>query len=555
MPESFEILGARDSRVQQDHQDWARQEAYGSLTRVTTRGSRNVENESGNQKIEFGDPSELYGRQVEQQKPLMQRDVEREPQFTEHQAVFHRTRDTQATVSRNWELYHALHSMESRQPIAGISFDEMVEFQRSMHNSVGFYNSDSNDPIMDHLQRLSANHRRQKAQNWSFNQGSVVMPLEGGAEWIHSWGYGPKFQFDEIVYANGDSKREYPDGTGYSRNEKPGGNTEERHWGRRPEDNYVLNQFKNGDFQIRYADGRGTSVNFDEHGNAKIHSWGTEERHNFEATFYKNGDRKVQRADKTGYSLNQDSDGNYKVKHWGPQQGSNYEQQRNFTSVNASSEFVKELATTYLTLPELERSILDVPVLDGEAKARRTYVGTPEGIKSVWNGVESKVPKKPADIPEFSSSMTPTVNDSRTHWNQVPGAFSEKFLYVSETVADREGIFYQNRNASFTLRHECGHAIDSLLGDASNSDEFKRAYEMDVSELPRQPGLLYFLDGRREEAFAEIYSGLRGNLRAQPVLAAFPRAAEIVRNHLSYYGSHFPAEQLIIDTMRNRAEK
>lgn len=555
MPESFEILGARDKRMP-DQQHWARLEAYEELSRVERNFSHKAEDLAKNKVIEFGDPSDLYGRKGEHQKPVLTGELEKVWQSTEHRAEFHRTRDDQATIKRNWELYHALQSLENRQTFSGVSFDEMVEFQRSMHKTLGHYYSDSiGSPVQDQLQRLSAHRRRQLQEQSIFNQGSVVVSLEGGAEWTHSWGNAPSLQYDEIVYANGDSKREYPDGTGYAINAKVGGNTEETHWGRRPEDNYVLKQFKNGDFQVLYADGRGTSVNFDEHGNAKIHSWGTEDRQNFDAIIYKNGDRRVQHSDKSGYSLNQDVDGNYRVKRWGPQQGSNNEKERKFTSINSSKEFVRELSAAYLQLPEVERSILDVPVENGEAKAKRTYVGTPEGIKSVWNGIESNAPNKPSDIPEFSTSFSPTANDSRTHWNQVAGAFSEKHLYVSETVSDRDGNFHKSESSTFTLRHECGHAIDSMLGYISDSDEFKRAYETDVSELRRQPRLMYFLDERRGEAFAEIYAGLRGSLRAQDILAAFPRTTEVVRNHLSYYSSHFPAEKLVIDAMRKNAEK
>lgn len=72
-----------------------------------------------------------------------------------------------------------------------------------------------------------------------------------------------------------------------------------------------------------------------------------------------------------------------------------------------------------------------------------------------------------------------------------------------QDIQRREGI----------LRHECGHAVDQLLGNLSHTPQFKLAYDKgarSISPYERRT-LSYYLqpgDAGREETFAEIFASL-----------------------------------------------
>jgi hypothetical protein len=95
-----------------------------------------------------------------------------------------------------------------------------------------------------------------------------------------------------------------------------------------------------------------------------------------------------------------------------------------------------------------------------------------------------------------------------------------KTLYVPEYYRPRlqptRGLV-KNDQADAVLRHEVGHAVDRVLGMASDTQEFQRAYRADVDEL-KDDGLAdfaYFWQHRddarnRREVFAELFADHHG---------------------------------------------
>lgn len=515
---------------------WASQEAYESMV-GQAHLVRSSEKRETPPTIDFGLADPIYPSESTPDRKATFLEKGERPELVDL------TEAEKQEIKRLSSLNDRLNSMENYQHTT-LSFNEAVAFQREMHRTILLSASggDSVRPHVDnHLQALSVAHRQKTIDG---SAGSINVTQNDGSNWFHHWGPRAGDRYDELKFANGDFRREYPDGSGFARNTKSGGNSEEVHWGPRPEDNYVLNQFKNGDLQIRYADGRGSSVNFDEHGNAMIRGWGLTDRQNFDAIIYKNGDRRFQYGDMSGYSLNQDGNGSYTVKHWSPEAVSNYQAERKFKSETASREFVKEIGKAYLDLPEFERSMLD-PVT---GKPRLGAVATPFEIRKHWFGVDILLPEKTSDIREWNKEKTPSASDKRTHFSQVPGLYHdhEGYLLVSE----------KGHAPKDTLRHEAGHALDYQLA-ISESPEFKAAWAADLSELSataKDGRFRYYAYGRRTETFAEIYAGLNGE-RGQEVVAAFPRTAQLIKEGLSLYKQNFPAESLILAAIRDKNSK
>lgn len=535
-PEQIDIRLEKNGRTS-DKPGWASQQAYESMV-GQAHFIRSSEKRETPPTIDFGLADPIYPSEIMPAGKAASLDKGERPEPVDL------TEAEKQEIKRHASLNDRLNSLENYQH-TNLSFNEAVAFQREMHKTL-LLSASGGDAVRPHVENhliaLSVAHRQKTIDE---NAGSVSVNQKDGSTWFHQWGPRAGDRYDELTFANGDFRREYPDGSGFARNTKSGGNSEEVHWGPRPEDNYVLNQFKNGDLQIRYADGRGSSVNFDEHGNAMIHGWGPTDRQNFDAIIYKNGDRQFQYGDKSGYSLNQDGNGNYTVKHWSPEAANNYRSERKFKSETASKEFVKEMGKAYLELPEFERSMLD-PVT---GQPRLGAVATPFEIRKHWFGVDILLPEKTTDVPEWNKEKTPSASDKRTHYSQVPGLYHDREGYL--LVSQKSGT------PKDTLRHEAGHALDYQLA-FSESPEFKAAWADDLSELSataKDGRFRYYAHGRRTEAFAEIYAGLNGGARGQEVVAAFPRTAQVIKEGLSSYKQDFPAERLILAAIRDKNSK
>ncbi len=124
---------------------------------------------------------------------------------------------------------------------------------------------------------------------------------------------------------------------------------------------------------------------------------------------------------------------------------------------------------------------------------------------------------------------------------------TSKLLVLAEKRRNRAGEVVASTRVAGVLRHELGHAFDMAASRGthrlSDSQQFTRAYELDVSRLEpadRKP-LAYYLQVSRsgwQETFAEAFAvslgGGSSDIEPQIFEADFPRVMVYVRNAIAY---------------------
>lgn len=124
-------------------------------------------------------------------------------------------------------------------------------------------------------------------------------------------------------------------------------------------------------------------------------------------------------------------------------------------------------------------------------------------------------------------------------WDNADGLFSheENTVLVTEHRVDGSKTVHNDR-AEGVAKHEIGHAVDTAMGSFSQSEEFNKAYDADVSKIPeadrkKYEYLLQAGTAGKSETFAEVFGALNGS-SANPqqtadTLARFPTVAALLQ--------------------------
>ena len=132
-------------------------------------------------------------------------------------------------------------------------------------------------------------------------------------------------------------------------------------------------------------------------------------------------------------------------------------------------------------------------------------------------------------------------------WDEVYGMFNRttRKVVMAELAVTKDaggrttlGPLRDTQRRQGILRHECGHAVDQMLGNLSHSPEFVAAYEKGLKTISQyeRKTLNYYLqpgDAGREETFAEIFAALEGDAcdRNSDILLKnhFPELVSLIR--------------------------
>ncbi len=132
-------------------------------------------------------------------------------------------------------------------------------------------------------------------------------------------------------------------------------------------------------------------------------------------------------------------------------------------------------------------------------------------------------------------------------WDHADGTvrFDRKTVIVTETRLDAAGKWVNTDRAEGVLRHEYGHAVNSVWGKRaalfSDGNDFKAAYERDLRNIKPadKAALAYYLQSGsagRDETFADIFALLTGgpanSSDAARLRAAFPEVAKVVQKRI-----------------------
>lgn len=201
----------------------------------------------------------------------------------------------------------------------------------------------------------------------------------------------------------------------------------------------------------------------------------------------------------------------------------------------ASPEFTDMVHKTMAEVPPKVQQLLEKNGFQVVA-ARRITDEMPE-LKGV-----KPFPNQPGDWD--------TAGGALTDWNS-------KRIVIPEyhRVGDEHSDKWEKMGAREpSLRHEVGHAVDSILGDSkfkpySGSDEFNQAYQRDIANIPAKEaeelkGLIGRADagdneqaiaGKKAEAAAEIFAALNGGSTPHftPLIRTyFPATAKVMEERL-----------------------
>jgi hypothetical protein len=273
--------------------------------------------------------------------------------------------------------------------------------------------------------------------------------------------------------------------------------------------------------------------------------------------------------DTTGKSFTRqlDDKGGFTETHRGPKLEDNYKVERSpvgfggykeqYQFADSKRNYTKEVG------PDGKAVITDAVGLKIEIKggspgfqenALAEFQKLPEAQRKLLaeKGIKCTIVGKISDIDPALATQRPRNWEEGKTWDDADGVFMDgKNIVVAEMT--RAG---KTNRLEGVLRHETGHGIDAALGHFSQSPEFQKAYESDMSKL----GLLDYKDfhyqmehsydpqdGRkvclsdkasgREEALADIYGALHGSSanrdKTQMFLERFPATAELLRKQLA----------------------
>lgn len=222
-----------------------------------------------------------------------------------------------------------------------------------------------------------------------------------------------------------------------------------------------------------------------------------------------------------------------------------------------------EKSDTLLKKAVTKSSVSDRPVGDLNVRIIRPLQDHPVVSLSVITAVREQIRKYPKSVKKMLYEnhievvLTPTLIDKNPEMkNQegrgydgytlksCPGMFQDgRSIVICERTMDEytESVHdpIPTERILATLNHECGHAIDSCLGDLSESDEFKHVYLLDAAAAQRLDAsvsrdLAYYLqksEAGQQECCGELLGIILGtdNDRSEKMKTAFPQTINFLK--------------------------
>lgn len=193
---------------------------------------------------------------------------------------------------------------------------------------------------------------------------------------------------------------------------------------------------------------------------------------------------------------------------------------------------VKEQGTTQQFADEVKKALTKVP--------RNVLVALAnKGYKVVLS-------EKLTDAVPAAKNQQVRGYQEHATWDEVYGMFNRttRRVVMAELAVTKNGgrtvlgPLRDTQRREGILRHECGHAVDQMLGNLSHKPEFVAAYEKGLKTISQyeRKTLDYYLqpgDAGREETFAEIFAALEGDAcdRNSDILLKnhFPELVALIR--------------------------
>jgi hypothetical protein len=158
------------------------------------------------------------------------------------------------------------------------------------------------------------------------------------------------------------------------------------------------------------------------------------------------------------------------------------------------------------------------------------------------NNVRISVAEKVADIDPSLVGQTPRGWKSGK-WENANGYYdpnTKQVVITEKNIPEGKSKLVQSGRVEGTARHEIGHAVDDMLNRYSQTADFQKAYQEDLSHIPQnlQTRLDYYIQSGKptagaSEAFADIFAALHGGASnasdTSLVLKYFPNTAKEVQ--------------------------
>lgn len=207
--------------------------------------------------------------------------------------------------------------------------------------------------------------------------------------------------------------------------------------------------------------------------------------------------------------------------------------QSSTATANASAN-IKRTAAPARSKAELVAELLKtIRPLKGRPPVSGSMVGSaqqvletyPEGLLRLMSASRIRVCLTPTTIDHNPSveNTQPRGYEDGTTFKDCPGFFNGRELVVCEYTIGNGFDVSRLEDPMGTLRHEMGHCIDQMLGDVTETEEFKHAYYLDTGAINDEGvrnRISYYLQkasGGPSEAFAELccykYGGRGGDYR------------------------------------------
>lgn len=169
----------------------------------------------------------------------------------------------------------------------------------------------------------------------------------------------------------------------------------------------------------------------------------------------------------------------------------------------------------------------------------------PAGVRRLLeaNGTKIVVGDKVSGVYPELKGVQPRGWPPGSTWDNADGLYSpgDKTAVVTERRVD-DGKDVKNERAEGVFKHEVGHAVDHAMGNFSQTDEFKEAYDKDVANLSAadKAKLAYLLqpgNAGKSETFAEVFGAINGS-SANPsetadTLRQFPNVAKLLQRKVA----------------------
>lgn len=180
---------------------------------------------------------------------------------------------------------------------------------------------------------------------------------------------------------------------------------------------------------------------------------------------------------------------------------------RNLTPARSKNEIVADLIKTIRPLKN--RPAVSPLMISNAEDVLKAY---PEGLLRLMSARRIKVVLTPTTIdhnPGVENTQPRGYEDGST-FKDCPGFYNGRELVICEYTISNGFDWKRLDDPMGTLRHELGHCIDDLLGEVTETEEFKHAYYLDTGAIDDEGvrnKISYYLQkasGGPSEAFAEL---------------------------------------------------